>query len=100
MLSGRTVLVAKRFGYHCYVGNFPKRRPRSLSISNFASGTTAMTKSDFCLMVLRPIFVLALICALPAGHTVTPPDLWHLLLGACLLSVPLVLWHFSSTHGH
>jgi hypothetical protein len=55
-----------------------------------------MTKSDFGLMVVRPIFVAALLCAYPARHAVAMPNLQHFLLGVALLSLPLVLWFLSS----
>jgi len=80
----------------CYVRNFPKRRMRANFASLIASRTIAMTKSDFSLMVVRPIFVAALLCAYPTGRAVTLPSLPHFLLGASLLTLPLVLWYLSS----
>ena len=55
-----------------------------------------MTKSDFGLMVVRPILIAALLCAYPAGRAVTMPNLQHILLGVALLSLPMVLWFLSS----
>jgi hypothetical protein len=59
-------------------------------------GITTMTGSDFGLMVVRPIFVAAIICAYPNGISATLASHPHVLPGVALLSLPLMLLFLSS----
>jgi hypothetical protein len=54
-----------------------------------------MTNADFGLMVVRPIFVAALICSYPDGHATTWGSLPHYILAAVLLMLSLALMFLS-----
>jgi hypothetical protein len=54
-----------------------------------------MTKSDFGLWIVRPIFVAALICSYPDGRAATWGNLPHYLLSVAFLTLPLALMFLS-----
>jgi hypothetical protein len=54
-----------------------------------------MTKSDFGLWIVRPIFVAALICSYPEGRAATWGNVPHYLLSVAFLTLPLALMFLS-----